>query len=359
MNRFLLLTICILLSSIGFAQTLYSGISGSAGWQHDSSNPPAAGPQSDGATNFTLSYQVTPTTDGSTNWFDTSSGNGLSSSDWGGEARMETVIIDVSGADEVRIDGVGSTVGTSVFNNLPTEYFEWFYILDSDPEQNFGFTTSDGSLDASQTVDVTGVDDLIVGFNFNINGGGDGFEDMDITVEQTVTAPVELSSFKAVDKNGMAELSWTTASEINNSHFDVQRSIDGRSFETIGVVKGMGTTNVAQSYSFASEIAEGMSNYYRLKQVDYDGAFELSNVLVLKSKDSKDTSFDVFLNGASELNVFGAVDSEYIIRDQQGRTLLSGHLTGYDNIDISALNQGVHFISVMDQSGFETKRFYK
>ena len=91
--------------------------------------------------------------------------------------------------------------------------------------------------------------------------------------------PVELTSFSASVAENFIKLGWNTATETNNFGFDIERSADGSDFNKIGFVGGRGTTTISQSYQFVDkDIAVGV-NYYRLKQIDLDGAFEYSHVL--------------------------------------------------------------------------------
>ena len=91
--------------------------------------------------------------------------------------------------------------------------------------------------------------------------------------------PVELASFTANVSGNIVSLSWMTATEVNNSHFEIQRSIDGIGFEQIGTVSGHGTTSEVQYYSFEDkELSEG-KYFYRLKQIDFNGAFEFSDIV--------------------------------------------------------------------------------
>jgi len=92
--------------------------------------------------------------------------------------------------------------------------------------------------------------------------------------------PVELISFTASSQNSSIQLNWTTVTEINNRGFEIERSIDNKSFEKIGFVNGSGTTTQLQSYSFVDNNLESANKYYyRLKQVDYDGSFSYSQVV--------------------------------------------------------------------------------
>lgn len=102
----------------------------------------------------------------------------------------------------------------------------------------------------------------------------------DITYHVSSTAssplPVELASFTAVGEKGIVILRWTTAGEINNAGFDIQKKNSAtHEWEVIGFVGGNGTTNVPQAYLFTDKTAVG-KNVYRLKQVDNDGKYKYS-----------------------------------------------------------------------------------
>ncbi len=92
--------------------------------------------------------------------------------------------------------------------------------------------------------------------------------------------PVELTSFIAeVDENGIL-LVWETATETNNSGFEVEKSEDNSTFTKVGHIKGNGTTSEKQEYKFRDTDVNGKGKcYYRLKQIDYDGTAGYSEVL--------------------------------------------------------------------------------
>jgi Secretion system C-terminal sorting domain len=98
-----------------------------------------------------------------------------------------------------------------------------------------------------------------------------------ITVAGVV--PVELTSFSAVGTRDGVQLNWQTASEINNQRFEIERSNDSRNFTIVGTVNGRGTTTEKSSYSFVDKGVNEGKYYYRLKQVDYNGAYEYSQVI--------------------------------------------------------------------------------
>ncbi|MES2558383.1 MAG: alkaline phosphatase PhoX [Bacteroidota bacterium] len=91
--------------------------------------------------------------------------------------------------------------------------------------------------------------------------------------------PVEFAAFHA-RKSGTnnVTLNWSTASEVNNAYFEIQRSVDGKNFADISKVTGAGNSNVLRSYKFEDANLQPQVYYYRLKQVDFDGAFAYSQI---------------------------------------------------------------------------------
>lgn len=107
-----------------------------------------------------------------------------------------------------------------------------------------------------------------------------GYRITDFTIDCNVVLPVELTEFSVQNKNNENKLSWTTMSELNNSHFIVERSETGFEFEEIGNVAGLGNSVNKYVYSFTDkDYPEGKINYYRLKQVDYNGAIEYHKII--------------------------------------------------------------------------------
>ncbi|RPI65343.1 MAG: hypothetical protein EHM47_18845 [Ignavibacteriales bacterium] len=93
------------------------------------------------------------------------------------------------------------------------------------------------------------------------------------------TIPVELTSFTAIAQNKGVLLKWTTATELNNSGFEVERKQENSSWSKITFLQGNGTTSSQKEYSyFDGNLASG-KYLYRLKQIDFDGSFEYSNII--------------------------------------------------------------------------------
>lgn len=88
--------------------------------------------------------------------------------------------------------------------------------------------------------------------------------------------PVELTSFTASVSGNSVKLNWSTATELNNSGFDIERKSSNGEWRKIGFVKGAGTTTTIQNYSFTDKDLTSGKYSYRLKQIDFDGRFEYS-----------------------------------------------------------------------------------
>ncbi|WP_109830712.1 T9SS type A sorting domain-containing protein [Reichenbachiella versicolor] len=100
--------------------------------------------------------------------------------------------------------------------------------------------------------------------------------------------PVDLVYFKAESLQNEILVSWATASEVDNSHFEVLRSTDGVTFEKIGTVEGNGTTNTTSEYSFTDYSPRSGRSYYKLIQYDLDGDFEAFDPIAINRQLDED-----------------------------------------------------------------------
>jgi len=91
--------------------------------------------------------------------------------------------------------------------------------------------------------------------------------------------PIELLSFYAEPENDFINISWSTASEINNDYFTIEKGIDAMNFEFVANVDGAGNSNALLNYSTSDNEPSSGVSYYRLKQTDFDGNFSYSNVI--------------------------------------------------------------------------------
>jgi hypothetical protein len=148
------------------------------------------------------------------------------------------------------------------------------------------------------------------GFDFawNLSGGA--------TLDCSITVPVELINFFAKPGKNTIDLTWQTATEVNNKHFLIERSADGYSFQPIGKVEGAGNSNSLNSYLFTDHDPVDGDNYYRLKQVDFNHSSQTSSIVsvsLLKKgfkvnnvhykKNSSEVELNVESNQSSALKV--------------------------------------------------------
>jgi PKD repeat protein len=101
------------------------------------------------------------------------------------------------------------------------------------------------------------------------------------STSNSTALPVNLLKFEAIKKGKNVLLTWTTLAEINNEGFSIMRSIDGKNFELIDFVKGMGNSTKENNYSYTDENLDDGQYYYKLAQKDLDGAINHSKIITI------------------------------------------------------------------------------
>lgn len=170
--------------------------------------------------------------------------------------------------------------------------------------------------------------------------------------------PVELLSFTGQHTEKGNLLTWATTNEIQNKGFEVETSKDGLRFDKIGFVAGKGTSNQVQNYRFEDaaplESAEKVV-YYRLKQLDFDGGFEYSNIISIRIN-GKNT-IGIFPNPGKDIFTLTGIknveDETFTLLNSIGQTL---PVVVQDNgqLDLSPFPPGIYYLR-MASSGQLTK----
>ena len=152
-------------------------------------------------------------------------------------------------------------------------------------------------------------------------------------------------------------VSWATASEKNNDHFDIQRSAAGEGFATIGTVKGQGNSTSAHEYAFTDGHPLAGQAYYRLRQVDADGSTSYSPVVAVQ----RTTEAAAYPNPtAGSITLPASSDPiRYRVLNSVGQTLLSGQAAGTEKLDLSSLPKGTFFLELTTASGRRTQRLLR
>ncbi len=142
--------------------------------------------------------------------------------------------------------------------------------------------------------------------------------------------PVTGLTFMAKKDGGKVNLEWYTISEINSSHFEIEKSLDGNEFVKIGQVHAAGNSNVRRDYLFTDNNPSRNINYYRLKQLDRDGRHVYSEVRIIRYNDDKDLKiYPVVTTGM--INITGLAEPVKVKFFNTG-----GQLVKTSNADMSA-----------------------
>lgn len=179
--------------------------------------------------------------------------------------------------------------------------------------------------------------------------------------------PVELTSFIAQVIGNDVTLKWSTATEVNNLGFEVQKRVSG-DYVAIGFIDGNGTTTDPRDYSFTDLDLQGGSYQYRLKQVDYNGNFEYSEVVNVDIQGIN--NFTLNQNYPNPFNPLTRIDFSLPVESkvtlkvfnllgEEVTTLINGNMTGGNHhIDFNALNlnSGIYLYKI-EAVGIDGKSF--
>ncbi|MEP1032674.1 T9SS type A sorting domain-containing protein [Ekhidna sp.] len=133
-----------------------------------------------------------------------------------------------------------------------------------------------------------------------------------MTIGGGAPLPVELVSFTGRKKDSGIDLSWITAVEINNDHFELLRSTDGKTFNSIAKVSGAGNTNSEVRYSYSDLDVSNGSYFYQIKQVDFNGEYEFHEIIHVSFTDANLRSLSVFPNPLTSNHITVVSDIELV-----------------------------------------------
>ena len=180
------------------------------------------------------------------------------------------------------------------------------------------------------------------------------------TRSDAAVVPVKLSAFTVQKSGKTSQLDWTTEQEVNSRHFIVQRSADGRTWIDIATVNAAGNSSIRKEYRQYDNAPLNGVNYYRLKQVDIDGKFEISVVKTLVFN----SAYNILIapNPAKDfINVFTTRSNSGLISiqltDVSGKVLKTiRSAENLTKINIEGIAKGIYFIKVTDDKTVTTQR---
>ncbi|MEY4904667.1 MAG: hypothetical protein RLZZ292_2482, partial [Bacteroidota bacterium] len=188
---------------------------------------------------------------------------------------------------------------------------------------------------------------------------------------QTALLPIELVGFYGKQEKSNILLYWATANEINNSHFEIERSQDLQRWEQIATIGGNGTTNLPHNYTSEDRQPYNGVNYYRLKQIDFDGSSKIHKTIAVDFKGDKKSVVHlspVPVQNELHLIMDSIEEGNYSLEiiDLQGRILEYQQINVYStkldrSINIENYPSGVYFLNVRSETGvmMSNQRFIK
>lgn len=245
------------------------------------------------------------------------------------------------------LDGIGPSTTVSIPITIPSSAPTGTYILRVVYQYNVSATSIDPCASASY---------------------GEG-EDYKITV--IAPLPVELTLFSAeCDNNNNVQLYWTTASEINNDYFEIQRSTDDLAWEVIETVQGAGFSNTSLNYDYLDRENPNANTYYRLRQVDYDGRSKFSDIISIRCENNMEkptisiypNPFNSILN--IEFKNWDMKSAEIELVDITSRTIKTWKLENtlqnfvYE-VNLSNLNPAMYMLKIKTSSGVIMRKIEK
>ncbi len=168
----------------------------------------------------------------------------------------------------------------------------------------------------------------------------------------------KLSQFIVTKKENASIINWTTLSETNNAGFSIERSNDTKSWEQIQFVKGNGTTTVTANYNATDNNPAKGTNYYRLKQIDYNGTFTYSSIQSVYFSEKGILGFSFYPNPTKNsisvaLETITSKNATIELTDNLGRIVKSIAISKQNSfsnisINITDIKKGVYFLVLND-----------
>jgi hypothetical protein len=159
--------------------------------------------------------------------------------------------------------------------------------------------------------------------------------------------PVKWIDLELTECNGDISIDWSTASEANNSGFTIEKSLNGLDFNEIGFTKGVGNSNSINRYHFVDNKISNKVQFYRLKQIDFDGKYEFSKMLIYYPKEYEETSV-IWPNPFNEYiyineSIIGVETKLFDLNGIQ-ISLSTTNENGITKFQTNELNPGIYFL---------------
>ena len=188
----------------------------------------------------------------------------------------------------------------------------------------------------------------------------------DYPVSITSAVPVTTLGLSGFEKDNYATLQWKTVSEFNNKGFDLEKSFDGVHFTRITFVTGHGTSSASNDYRYNEKAKLADIQYYRLKQIDYDGNVVYSNTVSIKGRNNKFDIVSVTNPFNDKISMIFSKDPGSVVGvdliDVAGRKVFSDKVSASGNtlsLAIPKLSSGAYLLKVMVNQEMFTRKVVK
>jgi len=168
--------------------------------------------------------------------------------------------------------------------------------------------------------------------------------------------PVTFLSFTGQEENGRNVLSWSTLNEIQNDRFIIERSINGRDFEAVGVIKGSGNTSSRSEYYFSDNEVNAEAYYYRIRQIDVNGMFMYSSVIQIESNVPQWEIFPNPNNGKFLVRVLSKPSDHMEISDATGKIIMVFNPSSHTEVSIEGVESGMYFARLYTTNSVYVKK---
>jgi hypothetical protein len=253
-------------------------------------------------------------------------------------------------------------IGTSVAGSETASYPNvGSFTMTSSAEGEAG-TTGDGTPDGITFVTISENEPPVYsGSRIRADAG------ISFALKQLAPLPVRLISFTGKSTEIGNELTWKTSTEVNFSHFEVERSENAKTFEKIGKVDG----NKGEIYEFidknSSPIIHHLSLFYRLKMVDLDGTFAYSKIIALNAENSENSIGQIYpnpSNGEAKVSITTSESGNWTMKtfDITGKLLSKETISlqkGVNEVELKKLYTGMNYIQVSDGKTTEVRKVLK
>jgi len=168
--------------------------------------------------------------------------------------------------------------------------------------------------------------------------------------------PVEIISFESNCIGNSVSINWKTATETNNAKFILERSYNAEDWTEIADITGAGNSSTIQSYNFIDNEPNYNFNYYKLKQVDFDGHYKYSKIISAACMFANSNNINLYPNPTNNyvtISVCKAIiGSEYTIINNIGQIILDGKIDNeLTKINVGNLNNGIYILNIKTMEG--------